>query len=155
MINQFTGQQVASGTLQTVTTAQPDSSSGDYVYRIDLSGVPAGGPYRIIVSGYGCSYPFGVGGDFSERLGYVAFRALYYQRCGCPIVQPYAWANIRPYPCHTNIYDDEYAGFRRCSKHQRQHERPQIICAWGLSRCLQSAEKPLGSGNADHPDDDL
>ena len=109
VINQFTGQQVASGTLQTVTTAQPDSSSGDYVYRIDLSGVPAGGPYRIIVSGYGCSYPFGVGGDFSERLGYVAFRALYYQRCGCPIIQPYAWANIRPYPDQTNIYDDEAA----------------------------------------------
>ena len=44
VINQFTGQPVASGTLQKVTTAQPDSSSGDYVYRIDLSGVPAGGP---------------------------------------------------------------------------------------------------------------
>ena len=108
VIHQFTGQPVASGTLQTVATAQPDSSSGDYVYRIDLSGVPEGGPYRIVVSGYGCSYPFGVGGDFSRRLAYVAFRGLYYQRCGCPLVQPYAWANLRPYPCHTNVYDDEY-----------------------------------------------
>ncbi|MGD0744398.1 MAG: glycoside hydrolase family 9 protein [Verrucomicrobiota bacterium] len=107
VINAFTGQQVASGTLQTVTTAQPDTSSGDYVYRIDLSGVPAGGPYRIVVSGCGSSYPFGVGGDFSHRLAYVAFRALYYQRCGCPIVKPYAWADIRPYPCHTNIYDNQ------------------------------------------------
>ena len=107
VFKQFTGEQVASGTVQAVATAQPDSSSGDYVYRIDLSGVPEGGPYMISVSGYGCSYPFGVGGDFSQRLGYVAFRALYYQRCGCPIIEPYAWANIRPYPCHTNVYDSE------------------------------------------------
>ncbi len=110
VINQFTGQPVASGTMQTVTTAQPDTSSGDFVYRMDLSGVPAGGPYRIVVGGYGCSYPFGVGGNFSQRLAYVAFRALYYQRCGCPVIQPYAWANLRPYPCHTNVYDEEYPG---------------------------------------------
>jgi endoglucanase len=107
VINQFTGQQVASGTLATVATAQPDSSSGDYVYRLDLSGVPAGGPYQVVVSGYGCSYPFGVGGNFSSRLAYVAFRELYYQQSGCAIVQPYAWANIRPYPDETNIYDNE------------------------------------------------
>ena len=84
MFNQFTGEQVASGTLQAFGGGAQDTSSGDYVYRIDLSGVPEGGPYKISVSGYGCSYPFGVGGDFSRRLGYVAFRALYYQRCGCP-----------------------------------------------------------------------
>ncbi|HVU08550.1 MAG TPA: glycoside hydrolase family 9 protein [Verrucomicrobiae bacterium] len=107
VFNQFTGEQIASGTLQTVTAAQPDSSSGDYVYRIDLSGVPEGGPYMISVKGYGCSYPFGVGGDFSRRLAYVAFRALFYNRCGCPIIEPYAWANIRPTPCHTDIYDSE------------------------------------------------
>ncbi|MGA3267975.1 MAG: glycoside hydrolase family 9 protein [Verrucomicrobiota bacterium] len=107
VINAFTGQQVASGTLTAFNSGIVDTSSGDYVYRIDLSGVPAGGPYRVVVSGYGCSYPFGVGGNFSQRLAYVAFRALYYQRCGCPIVQPYAYANIRPTPCHTNIYDNE------------------------------------------------
>ncbi len=107
VLNEFSGQEVASGTLTNLTSSNPDWSSGDYVYRINLSAVPAGGPYRIVVSGYGCSYPFGVGGDFSRRLAYVAFRALYYQRCGCPIVMPYAHANIRPYPCHTNIYDNE------------------------------------------------
>ncbi|MGA3268410.1 MAG: glycoside hydrolase family 9 protein [Verrucomicrobiota bacterium] len=107
IVSEFTGQPVASGTVQAVPTAQPDTSSGDYVYRMDLSSVPPGGPYRVIVSGYGSSYPFGVGGNFSSRLAYVAFRGLYYQRCGCPIIEPYAWANLRPYPCHTNIYDDE------------------------------------------------
>lgn len=104
VFRRFTGEQVARGTLQQIGQ---DSSSGDFVCRIDLSAVPEGGPYKISVSGYGCSYPFGVGGEFSRRLGYVAFRSLYYQRCGCPIVKPYAWANIRQAPCHTLVYDTQ------------------------------------------------
>jgi len=96
-----TGQQVTQGALKEIGQ---DESSGDFVYRIDLSAVPEGGPYQISVKGYGCSYPFGVGGDFSRRLGHISFRSLYYQRCGCPIKEPYAW-NIRMKPCHTMIYD--------------------------------------------------
>ena len=95
-----TGATVTQGTLQAIGE---DASSGDYVYRIDLSAVPACSPYRISVKGYGCSYPIGVGGDFSRRLGYVAFRSLYHQRCGCPIIEPYAW-KIKPDPCHTTIW---------------------------------------------------
>ena len=83
----------------------PDKSSGDYVYRIDLSDVPEGGPYKISVKGYGCSWPFGVGSDFSRRLGYVSFRSLYYQRCGIPLKRPYAWEDIRMNPCHTTLYE--------------------------------------------------
>ncbi|OHB72789.1 MAG: hypothetical protein A2V70_15400 [Planctomycetes bacterium RBG_13_63_9] len=98
-----TGATVAQGQLQQFGQAA-DASSGDFVYRIDLSAVPEGGPYKIVVKGYGCSYPFGVGGDFSRRLAYVEFRSLYHQRCGCPIVEPYAW-NIKTKPCHTTIYD--------------------------------------------------
>ena len=94
---------IAQGALQPVGDGK-DASSGDYVYRIDLSAVPEGGPYKIAVKGYGCSYPFGVGGDFSRRLGYVSFRSLYHQRCGCPIMEPYAW-NIKPDPCHTTIWE--------------------------------------------------
>jgi endoglucanase len=96
------GKEIAHGTLQQVGKDK-DASSGDYVYRIDLAAVPEGGLYKIAVKGYGCSYPFGVGGDFSRRLGYVAFRSLYHQRCGCPIVEPYAW-NIKKEPCHTTLY---------------------------------------------------
>jgi endoglucanase len=96
-----TGEQVALGTLKPLGK---DESSGDFVYRIDLSAVPEGGPYKISVKGYGCSYPFGVGGDFSRRLGHVTFRALYHQRCGCPITEPYAW-NIKTNPCHVTLYD--------------------------------------------------
>jgi endoglucanase len=94
------GAVITQGTLRTIGQ---DNSSGDFVYRIDLSAVPEGGPYKIAVKGYGCSYPFGVGGDFSRRLGHVSFRSLYHQRCGCPIVEPYAW-NIKPEPCHTTVW---------------------------------------------------
>ena len=96
-----TGRQVTQGTLKEIGQ---DESSGDFVYRIDLSEVPEGGPYKISVKGYGCSYPFGVGSDFSRRLAYISFRSLYHQRCGCPVKEPYAW-NIRMKPCHTTIYD--------------------------------------------------
>jgi endoglucanase len=96
-----TGEQVTQGTLKEIGQ---DESSGDFVYRIDLSAVPEGGPYKISVKGYGCSYPFGVGGDFSRQLAHISFRSLYHQRCGCPIKEPYAW-NIRMKPCHTTIYD--------------------------------------------------
>ena len=99
----FTNKVVATGTLTQVTTAA-DATSGDFVYKIDLSKVPEGGPYKIAVKGYGCSYPFGVGGDFSRRLAYTIMRGQYYQRCGCPIHAPYGW-DIRTNPCHTLIYN--------------------------------------------------
>lgn len=96
--HQRTGKTIASGTLKEIG---PDSGSGDHVYRIDLSAVPAGGPYVVTVKGYGSSHPFGVGGEFSARLAHTLFRAQYLQRCGCPIARP----DIRKEACHTLIYD--------------------------------------------------
>jgi endoglucanase len=96
--NSKTGKAVTTGKLEEIGA---DAGSGDYVYRIDLAGVPEGGPYKITVKGYGSSYPFGVGGQFSSRLAYTLFRAQYLQRCGCPIIKP----DIRKKPCHTLIYD--------------------------------------------------
>jgi endoglucanase len=78
-----------------------DVSSGGFVYRIDLAAVPEGGPYKIAVEGFGSSYPFGVGGEFSKMLAHKLFRAQYLQRCGCPINEP----DIRKHACHTLIYD--------------------------------------------------
>ncbi|MEJ2111550.1 MAG: cellulase N-terminal Ig-like domain-containing protein, partial [Acidobacteriota bacterium] len=92
------GETVASGTLAVLGS---DEGSGDFVYRIDLSDVPEGGPYKITVQGYGSSYPFGVGGEFSRRLAYTLFRAQYLQRCGCPIRKP----DLRQNACHTLVYD--------------------------------------------------
>jgi endoglucanase len=93
-----TNKTVASGELSEIGK---DEGSGDYVYRIDLATVPEGGPYKIAVKGYGSSYPFGVGGEFSRRLAHILFRAQYLQRCGCPIHEP----DIRKNACHTLIYD--------------------------------------------------
>ncbi len=91
------GKEIVNGKL---TEVGEDASSGDYVYRIDLAKVPEGGPYKIVVDGIGCSYPFGVGGEFSKMLAHQLFRAQYLQRCGCPIDEP----DIRKDPCHTLIY---------------------------------------------------
>ncbi|MEZ5104419.1 MAG: glycoside hydrolase family 9 protein [Draconibacterium sp.] len=92
-----TGKKVSKGKLFEVGK---DASSGDFVYRIDLTSVPEGGPYKIVVDGIGRSYPFGVGGEFSKMLAHTIFRAQYLQRCGCPIEEP----AIRKDPCHTLIY---------------------------------------------------
>jgi len=100
VFEQFTGTVVAHGTL---TEKGENPSSGETVYRIDLSDVPEGGPYKISLKGYGCSYPFGVGGNFSRRLAYIIFRGQYYQRCGCPIKAPYG-LDIREKACHSTVY---------------------------------------------------
>ena len=92
---------ISSGVL---TEIGSDVSSGDHVYRIDLSDVPEGGPYRISVKGIGVSYPFGVGGNFSKKVAWTSFRALYHQRCGVPVVKPYADWDIRTKPCHETVY---------------------------------------------------
>ena len=95
--------EIASGNSITkgkLTEFGDDVSSGGFVYRIDLSLVPEGGPYKIAVKGIGSSYPFGVGGEFSKMLAHTIFRAQYLQRCGCPINDP----DIRKHACHTLIY---------------------------------------------------
>jgi len=115
---------VTSGVLKEIGS---DVSSGDYVYRIDLSAVPVGGPYKITVNGYGSSYLFGVGGDFSRRLGHTSFRSLYHQRCGVQIMWPFAW-NIRMKPCHEVIYQT-YAPIAEASLKVEGTE--PTIKAWG------------------------
>lgn len=91
------GEMITSGKLKEIGES---ASAGGFVYRIDLSNVPEGGPYKIAVKGFGSSYPFGVGGEFSKRLAHTIFRSQYLQRCGCPIHEP----DIRKKPCHTVIY---------------------------------------------------
>ena len=95
------GKKVTSGQLVEIGD---DRSSGDFVYRIDLSQVPEGGPYKIVVDGYGSSYPFGVGGQFSQKLSYISFRSLFNQRCGIQIIEPYSDFSYRTKRCHETIY---------------------------------------------------
>lgn len=80
-----------------------NENSGDFVYRMDLSRVPEGGPYQIVVKGFGSSYPFAVGGEYAKRLAYVSFRGLLYERCGIEQKQPYFDHDIREI-CHPAVY---------------------------------------------------
>jgi endoglucanase len=94
------GKSITKGTL---TELGANANSGDFVYRIDISKVPEGGPYKIDVKGFGCSYPFAVGGQFSKRLAYVSFRGLLHERCGLEQKLPYFDHNIREI-CHPTVY---------------------------------------------------
>ena len=96
------GAAVAKGKL---VSLGEDESSGDIVYRIDLSAVPEGGPYRVSVKGYGASYPFGVGSKFSNKLAQTSFRGVFDQRCGIAVAEPYAEHNYRNLKCHETIYE--------------------------------------------------
>ncbi len=85
----------------TVSVYGFDAGAGGEVYRINLSGLPDGGPYRISVSGYGCSYPFGVGADYINQSSYVHVRGLYHQRCGIALEEPYT--SFTRDICHTTV----------------------------------------------------
>ena len=52
------------------------------VHALDLAAVPAGGPYRVTVTGWGASHPFGVGPGPRALIARVHARGLYHQRCG-------------------------------------------------------------------------
>ncbi|WP_109301935.1 glycoside hydrolase family 9 protein [Aquimarina sp. AU474] len=70
-------------------TSLTDESSGEHVYRIDLSTVPEGGPYHIVVEGVGKSYSFGIGENYVRKIARVYARGMYHQRCGIALEQPY------------------------------------------------------------------
>ena len=76
-------------------------SSGEHVYHLDLSSVPAGGPYFVSVSGMGRSYPFGIGDDYSRQIAYTHTRGLYHQRCGIALTRPYT--EYTRGICHTDV----------------------------------------------------
>ena len=63
-------------------------SSGEHVYRLDLSEVPEGGPYRIHIPGWGVSYPFEITYEEISSIFSTALRGLYHQRCGIALEQP-------------------------------------------------------------------
>jgi endoglucanase len=94
------GKSVVKGFL---TELGENKNSGDFVYRINISQVPKGGPYKIVVNGIGCSYPFGVGGEYTKHLAYVSFRGLLHQRCGIEQKQPYFDHDIRG-KCHSTVH---------------------------------------------------
>ena len=78
-------------------------SSGEHVYRLDLSTVPEGGPYIVFLEGAGISPPFYIS---HEKVGTIAStyaRFLYHQRCGMTLEQPHT--EFEREACHTEVRD--------------------------------------------------
>ncbi|NQU84392.1 MAG: hypothetical protein HQ541_01405 [Mariniphaga sp.] len=94
------GKSITGGTLKELGA---NENSGDFVYQMDLSKVPEGGPYQIEVKGYGSSFPFAVGSEYAKRLAYISFRGLLYERCGIEQKKPYFDFDIREI-CHPTVY---------------------------------------------------
>jgi len=82
-------------------------TSGEHVYRLDLSQVPPGGPYIIQVKGFGISYPFEISRAAVDTIAAVYARGLYHQRCGIALEEPYT-RYTRPV-CHTEVADTRKA----------------------------------------------
>ena len=91
IVDSATNTNVLTGTLSYwgKDTALSGSSSGEFVYRIDLSALPEGGPYYISISGIGRSYSFGVGNKYLQEIAKVHSRGMYHQRCGIALEEPF------------------------------------------------------------------
>ncbi|MBN2859034.1 MAG: glycoside hydrolase family 9 protein [Sphaerochaetaceae bacterium] len=86
------------------TSVSPDRvSSGEYVYRLDLSEVPQGGPYLVYLEGAGISPPFFISNEKVGEIASTYARFLYHQRCGMVLQQPYS--EFERDACHTQVRD--------------------------------------------------
>jgi hypothetical protein len=74
--------------------------SGEDVYSFDFSALTAAGVYRAFVPELGVSYSFKVGSQVLDRAASVSAHALYYQRCGTALIEPYAEKAYARALCH-------------------------------------------------------
>ncbi|MDY0287614.1 MAG: glycoside hydrolase family 9 protein [Sphaerochaeta sp.] len=76
-------------------------SSGEHVYRLDLSEVPPGEGYVVRLEGAGISHPFDISYQTVEKIAATYARFLYHQRCGIALEEPYTH-HTRPV-CHPEV----------------------------------------------------
>ncbi len=105
VIEEIGGNEVVSGIAEyrgDDTDVSPTNvSSGEHVYRLDLSEVPIGGPYVVLLEDSGVSPPFYIS---HEKVGIIAStyaRFLYHQRCGIALEKPYT--DYEREACHTEV----------------------------------------------------
>ncbi|MCI0552833.1 MAG: glycoside hydrolase family 9 protein [Anaerolineae bacterium] len=80
------------------THAPFGSFTGADVWVMDFSNFTRPGEYRLFVDRIGCSYPFRIDDDVYREAFYTTIRALYLQRCGVALEEPYTqWTRPR---CH-------------------------------------------------------
>lgn len=76
-----------------------DKASGDHVYVADFSNVSGDGIYYVQNDRGEKSHRFRIGQDVYRSLLRDLVKALYYQRCGCALEEPYAGEYTHPC-CH-------------------------------------------------------
>ncbi len=76
-------------------------SSGEHIYRLDLSEVPIGGPYVVHIEHMGISYPFEITHQAIREIASTYTRFLYHQRCGIALKEPYTQYTREA--CHTEV----------------------------------------------------
>lgn len=90
------------------STAIADENSRETVYQIDFSEVTEEGEYYILAGNNTKSHNFRIGNDIYRNLQNSLVKALYFQRCGCSLTEPYAGIHTHK-ACHTDsviFYDD-------------------------------------------------
>lgn len=82
---------LASGGPDTGTSNQSPRNNfvGSDVWQCDFSSFQQAGEYRLSVDGLGCSYPFSMGSDVYRPAFTSTCRALYHQRSGIELAEPY------------------------------------------------------------------
>lgn len=104
VVEEKTGKVIAQGELK--LRAENDEKSGEKVYEINLSNVPAGSSYVVRVPGLGRSSSFAVGGPAVRDLFYHTSRAFFHQRCGQELKAPYS--DFPREACHLKVYESGY-----------------------------------------------
>lgn len=85
---------------------------GSQVYEADFSDLDTPGEYKLVVEGIGSSFPFKIGADPVWEAYYRTARAIYHQRSGIRIAEPYAETNfVRPINQNTKLTDSAGTSF--------------------------------------------
>ena len=100
---EFTVRRAADGSVAAtgkLSSAAPDTDSGDQVRAADFSGLTASGRYYLDVPGAGRSWDFEIGPAVYARVWYLAMRSYYGQRCGIAVDLGPEFPGFRHEACH-------------------------------------------------------
>jgi hypothetical protein len=125
LIDQASGAAVFTGPVrfrapadQAETGQMGDTPKGNYldaeVWDCDFSAFSTPGRYVVAVDGIGCSFPFAIGADVYREAFRTVARALYHNRSGIALVEPYT-TFTRPAPHHPRLTPGFAGKLQYCS----------------------------------------
>lgn len=108
----YTGQITFRKPFDSQETGQVDDTPGQNflgatVYECDFTAFNIPGEYRLVVEGFGCSYPFSISADVLREPFHAVMRGIYQNRSGIDLTMPYA--QNRPAP-HNVLTTPGFAG---------------------------------------------